>query len=94
MAAAAFRDAGVRWVCAGWTVFTVENLVMPFGAVHSALYISVLLLCRKFSIAIVIEYRYHAILWRCLPFVAVIVCLIRVSVTMQSTITYQYHCYE
>eukprot|EP00439_Symbiodinium_sp_Y106_P046606 s4455_g5.t4 len=28
MAAAAFRDAGVRWVCAGWTVFTVENLVM------------------------------------------------------------------
>ena len=50
MAAAAFRDAGVRWVCAGWTVFTVENLVMPFGAVHSALYISVLLLCRKFRL--------------------------------------------
>ena len=51
MAAAAFRDAGVRWVCAGWTVFTVENLVMPFGAVHSALYISVLLLCRRISLS-------------------------------------------
>ena len=33
MAAAAFRDAGVRWVCAGWTVFTVENLVMSSGTV-------------------------------------------------------------